>query len=359
MIDLFDVVININHKPFGTDRRMQKENSIIVTGKHLTKKLELYPGAALVDVTSMDNGTKIAIRCCPLKPLQGHNIFGTNNLVPLCYHMIFYVLTTLDIQFTPSQREGWKSGHFKLRDLHITNRFGVDSHDLVGSLLAHLLRNVSLKRRPSTMEKGIGIRLFGANPGATFAMYDKRKEFEDKRNHEQKYLRALLGNDSSKVEKLLLKEASSSIRLEAKFDGGWLEKRNLDSGISWTTEKVRELFLDELAQLRLGEVPSMEDVSQLIGGLKDKKLELTALAWLHGQDLSKFHGPQTLHKRRKAIMKEIGIDIKLDHPPASAPETSIAEILCPGNMQPDSPEWVDDYPALYYKGRGLPGLDAP
>lgn len=362
MIDLLDIQIDIPHTPFGANRVIRQEDSNVGIGKRLTKKVGLYFNASSLLVTSLDNGRRIAIRCSPLKAMQGHNIFGTDRLRELGYHLICYVLETMEIPAGATKFKRWERGHYAIHELHITYRLRVGSHLFVLRVLRHLLRKLNVKLRPAWMKKGIGIEFNSPNPGATWSMYDKLQEFDDKRNHEDQYLRALVGEgaDIDAIEALLRQEATGNIRAELKFDRPYMVKHDLAAGADWgDKEKVKKVFLAELDALGLDRVPSIAHGQRLLDGLTDPKLRTTFFLWLHGEDLSTYHERQTLTARRKAIKAAIGIDIQLDQVPTTKSAVDIEGIFCGDNILPDKPEWIDDYPALYYKGLGLPGLDAP
>ncbi|MEO6921747.1 MAG: phage/plasmid replication protein, II/X family [Collimonas sp.] len=170
MIDLLDIQIDIPHKPFGADRVILREHSNIANAKRLSKKVALFADAPDLLVTSLDNGQKISIRCSPLKAMQGHNIFGTSNLRELGYHLICYVLETMEIQASNGKFKRWERGHYAIHELHITYRLGVGSHLFVLRVLKHLLRKLNVKLRPAWMKKGIGIEFNSPNTGVSAAV---------------------------------------------------------------------------------------------------------------------------------------------------------------------------------------------
>ncbi|MEO8734902.1 MAG: hypothetical protein ABI380_00025 [Edaphobacter sp.] len=193
-------------------------------------------------------------------------------------------------------------------------------------------------------------------------MYDKLQEFDDKRNREDQYLLALVEDDADikAIEALLRQEATGNIRTELKLDSSYLVKHDLATGADWGDKKmVKELFLAELEALGLERVSSLAHGLRLLDDLADPKLRATFFIWLHGEDLSTYHERQTLAARRKAIKAAIGIDILLDQVPTPKSPVDIEDIFCEDRILPDWPEWTKQYPALYYAGGGLPGLDAP
>ncbi|PFH10935.1 hypothetical protein BCF11_3370 [Collimonas sp. PA-H2] len=119
------------------------------------------------------------------------------------------------------------------------------------------------------------------------------------------------------------------------------------------------MFLAELDALGLERVPSIAHGLRLLDDLTDSKLRATFFMWLHGEDLSAYHERQTRAARRKEIKAVIGIDILLDQVPTPKSAVDIESIFCEDRILLDRPEWIEQYPALYYAGEGLPGLEAP
>lgn len=93
MIDLLDVTIIHPHEQFGNERGKRYENSDAApVFSRFSKKVMLQPRGAFIDVMSLHAGTAIQIRGCPLKPLQGHNSFGSNDVCLLGGTLICAVL---------------------------------------------------------------------------------------------------------------------------------------------------------------------------------------------------------------------------------------------------------------------------
>lgn len=359
MIDLVDLSINVRHKPFGNVRKIEKEHS--TKTDFFSKKIRLYDGGAQVIVTSMGEGKKIGIRCSPLKVLQGHNIFGDDNVKGFCYHLIHFVLQKLKIPATPKQHVAWKSGEYDLENLDITYHFAAASNDIARRNVLHVFRNIKVKQCPEFMKKGFGFEMQAPHPFARWSMYLKLIEFADKRNNEHNYLSALVRNRSkyTVVEKRLREAASNSIRLELKLDADYLEKNHLNRGSAWTSAKVKEIYLEELDLLRLGTIPSIDHAASLLDRLEKSNLRLTFIAWMCNELESTLQSRETRATHRQAIRETVGIDITLDRVPLKVSPVSIADVFSLVNMLPAFPDWIDKYPQVGYRGKGVPGLLKP
>jgi len=224
MIDLLQMPIDIHHKQFGTARTLNRED-----GAGNTKQLSItiWINHVPVYVTSLNNGTQILIRCCPLKVLQGHNIFGSNNVMGLGYAIIVEVLKTLTIEATDEQLLAWRNGEFKISEIHLTHRFTVKSSSMIQDVITHIHRYASVALRAAYIQAGVGVKLFA--PGLEWLFYDKHMEFADKRKKQHSYLEAHAGTDADVASHLLHRLAAKSIRAELKLKKEYLKKQR----VSW------------------------------------------------------------------------------------------------------------------------------
>jgi hypothetical protein len=331
MIDLLHIQISIRHQPFGTKRILQKEDGTRSHEKRFTKKVRIYQNAAEIMATSGDNGASIEIRCCPLKPLQGHNIFGSDNVRRIAYELITRVLAALSIKTTQSQRTAWRRGEFDIAALDITNRFRIPSYALMPKLLAHIFRTVRMSFRPATIENGTGITLLAPHRLAHWLLYDKFREFADKRKKADKYLRARVEDEgmAQAIEQRLCQAASNSVRMELKLSKAYLAKHVLNRGAAWHIGTAKEVYFRELDLLRLDKLAPLSSPSVLFDRLtvNMRPLRRTLLLTLSGENMLDYLSLSTFNGHRKRILNALGIDIKLDAFSSEIPSVRIADIF--------------------------------
>jgi len=343
MDDLLSTTIDIIHKPFGSSRTIKREDSTGNT-KRLSKTLRI--NQVPVYVTSLNGGTQINIRCCPLKVLQGHNVFGTNQVKKLGHKLIVMVLKELGINATQDQLCAWKVGEFQIDEIHLTHRFPVSGFGL-RRVLAHIHRYSSKYLRPSFIDKGIGVTLKA--PHLEWIFYDKYIEFVDKRKKEQKYLKVVAGDNAERTGKLLQRSASKSIRAELKLSKEYLKDNVLDRGKHWTVGKAIEVFTLELNRLCLGQIPSLPEMPMLYKQIVDPKLRSIVILWANGEDLSNHYGRTSLQKYRKAIRDEHGFDVLKDQPVLKPASINLLDIFDSTNMLTGFPKWVQKFPELAFR----------
>lgn len=344
MIDLLQMVISIEHISFGTTRTKVREDGKGNT-KLLTKTIWInhYP----VLVTSLKNGTKIMIRCCPIKALQGHNVFGTNKVTKLGYQIITVVLNELSIKPTAVQKQEWRKGEFEISEIHLTHRFPVKSCSMIKQVVSHIHRYTSIAHRPAYIENGVGVRL--TSPGLEWLFYDKRLEFSDKRHKEHTYLEAHAQADADEISRLITRLASKSIRAELKLKKRYLKKEKLNTGKAWTVAKVKEVYLSELKSLHLGELPSLSQLPLMYKRVMTVNQRTTLILWANGQNLSEYYARTKYGKHRKEIKEEFGIDIQKDAPSLKHVRTKLSDVFAPENMLAGFPSWAKKYPKVAFR----------
>ncbi|CAB3768616.1 phage/plasmid replication protein, II/X family [Paraburkholderia solisilvae] len=343
MIDFIDVTIHLQHTPFGNERTKLIENSTSpATYKRFSKKVVLQPGGSPIDACSVENGSGINIRCCPLKPLQGHNVFGTNDVCMLASTIICGVLHKLRIPYTDNQKIAWQRGDFELSELHITHRYRLPENITLKQLFGHMLRNTTLQFRPRWLEAGDGLRMEVSRSNAAWIFYDKALELDEKRKRQFKHLCAVVGDgDVDEVWERLRTRARNSIRAEVKLSDRYLQARNLDRGSAWTVETAKEIYRIEMERLRFGSVKPLEQLRSSIFGLTNDYLKRTVELWVRGADLVNLFPESTLETHRTRIRKETGIDIVLDVPDVAP--LLLSEVFSDGNLLPTFPRWPTRY----------------
>ena len=72
------------------------------------------------------------------KTLQGHNVFGSNNLEMLCLAVIKLVYTQLGVKFTKDEEREIREAGIRLGRLDITCSFWLESTEMVAQVLEYL-----------------------------------------------------------------------------------------------------------------------------------------------------------------------------------------------------------------------------
>lgn len=347
MNDLICIGIDQPHQPFGSTRALKRENKTGNT-KLLSKKI--FINQVPLIVTSLDKGTRINIRCCPLKVLQGHNVFGTNRPGKMWVQIIIETLNELGIEYSEQQLHEWERGEFDIDEIHITHRFPVTQYFLVRQLISHIRRYSSETLLPTPIRRGVGVSLRAPHGQADWIFYDKCQEFGDKRTKEQKYLQAVIGDEAESASIKLLNTASKSVRAELKLGKQYLRDAGLSRATSWSSSKAIEVFANEFGLLRIGQqIPAMPQLPEVYAGIENPKLRAVVIMWANGEDITNHYKPSTVRKYRKAVMDELGIDILKDQPVLENASLKLADVFDTDHMLIGFPKWVRDYPAIAFR----------
>lgn len=340
MIDLIDIKIRLQHKPFGSERIKLPENSPTsppIT-KRFSKTIALQPGGPLIDVASLDNGSAIHIRDCPLTPLQGHNVFGSDDVCFLGSTLICGVLDQLSIPYTDEQRKAWQEGEFVIDALDITHRFALPENLSQKQIFDHIRIKSAWKFRPGVISAGTGVRMAAPRHSASWVFYDKRQKLGDQRTRSLKYLRAVVGDDAHPIWAGLQAAASNSIRAELKLSKKYLEDRKLNRGSAWTIEKVHEVYWAEMEKLRFEAHVPLRQLRHSINKVKTRQLRHMLELWARGAELDTLYKQSTFDRHRSRILRITGIDILLDVPMIAA--LPLSKIFCHANMRKAFPMWA-------------------
>lgn len=347
MIDLLDIKLNLNHTPFGNPRTIDDLKNNEIKTKQLSAKAYVYD--VPITVTSLKNGREIWIRGCPLKPLQGHNICGTNQVTKLGYRFIPDVLKALGITATKGQLEAWQRGEFDIDEIHLTHRFPLKSGVRIMQIVSHIHKYSSIALAPAVIKRGVGVELTAPHSLATWMFYDKCQEFLDKRMNEHPFLEVHVGADAELARELLAQVAANSIRAELKLSKKYLKENNLNQANYWTIAKVKEVYLHELSLLNLGSIPAIQQMPIIYSQIDNAKLRSVMVLWANGEDLNNHYGLTTYEKYRKLIRDQFGIDMKFDQPVNEPTDLQLSEIFDPSEMLAGFPKSLKGYPELAFK----------
>lgn len=348
MIDLIDIKIQLQHKPFGNERIKLIENSPSSSpiSTQFSKTVTLRPNGSPVDVTSLDNGSIIHIRDSPLTPLQGHNVFGSNDVCLLGSHLICGVLDQLQIPYSDEQREAWQAGEYDIDALDITQRFALPENVSQKQLFKHMLRNAPWDFRPAVISAGTGIRLAAPRRNATWVLYDKQQKLRDLRTKSLRYLRAVAGEYAPRIWNGLWAAAGNSVRVELKLSKEYLRKHQLNRGSAWTVQRVHQVYWTEMTELRFELYVPLRQLRDTIDSVKSRPLRRTLELWARSTDLDTLYPKSTVDRHRSQIRRLIGIDIRLDVPMVEA--LPLADIFSRVNQRPVFPAWSRKFPVCAF-----------
>ena len=237
----------------------------------------------------------------PAKFLQGHNVFGTNDLKYLVAKMIdkLCMIDELELKPTDVEYENIQQGIYHLSRVDVNEHFAFPSAQVARAWLRAAGNSANMKFR------GAGLFKEGT-------LY-----FEGKRYIPKIYFKYDEINSKDKSHRLpdellqipeLIEYAEKSLRFEIKILSTQLKDWMLHLGCNWDADTATMLINDQfISKLQLS--ANMPIENEVIESLP-KNLRLTYTAWINGEDLRQVLSRPTFYRSRTRLM-EYGIDISI------------------------------------------------
>lgn len=266
-----------------------------------------------VTVRHVGNGV-VEIAGSPAKFLQGHNVFGSDDLQGVGAAMIKRVCGSLDLELLDEERVAVRHGQYELLRVDINYSFAtgsranalawINSAAAVGSL-QHRGKG---QLRKSTVTWGESSRYW------KLKVYSKGNETEA-RNHELP--------EALPMRTQLAAWSDDKLRVELELHVRQLRKMGLEWASSWRPETPWELFRSYLAKLRLGGqvVLNPADLQSIPLALRQ-----TYSNWVHRADLLSLMSRAKYYRHRKKLL-EYGINIGVPPQPGMVPTIPLNQYL--------------------------------
>lgn len=238
----------------------------------------------------------------PTKFLQGHNLFGTNDLVGLMGKFFDELLKHENLGLCPDpfQYAAIKDGHYELTRVDVNETWHLNSQKDVQAWIRAVGETAYLKHRGAGQFSG-DTAYFGKNSRRwALKCYSKGLEILAK-GHK-------LPPELSTPE--MLEYAQKALRIEGVTRQLELKRRQLHVASNWDIDTAEELLLEYISKLEMSDVYMLKD--DVLDSLPPR-LRLTYQAWLNGDDLKTVLPRPTFYRYRKQIL-EYGVDISSKSP---------------------------------------------
>lgn len=248
------------------------------------------------DVLPSGDTYLIEISGNPVKWFQGHNIFGTDDLVNLLYETVLKLSTVLKLPQPPQILSSLRKGTFTLSRVDITAMYSLPTRSDVYSWLNHAEKTCRT-RSGTALSKGTTVYMNKTSQRWNVVMYSKGQEIE-----KHTLPKELSGGS-------LENYADNKLRVELRLKQKELAKIGLNIGSSWITLDVWPLFKEYVGRIDMTESSIRESEIFNI----PKHARMTYELWSLGRDVRQFIGKTKFYKDRKALL-ELGIDISVPKP---------------------------------------------
>lgn len=241
--------------------------------------------------------TELVIHGNPSKYLQGHNVFGSDDLKSLVYDTFLSVCSFLEVPLSEQIRSQVRQGDYRLTRVDINYMFGLGTlADVKSWLRAAEYKSKTRHGRPSSKS---GTLYWGQRSRRwSFKAYSKWEEIQGPKSHKLPIC----------FNKTPLSEFSQDkLRLELTLRGKELEKINLLEGKKWLNDVAFKIFNEYIKRIEMSEqiALSTKKLNELPNHLRS-----TYVLWKDGHNPREMLSKPTFYKHRKQL-SEYGIDINL------------------------------------------------
>lgn len=266
------------------------------------KSIEGSYSASITVKSTGGNGagqaTHLMISGNPSKFLQGHNVFGSDDLVSLVYDTFMEVCLSLDISPDVSEIKSVKEGDYRLKNVDICFSFELPTRgDCRAWLRAMEFKAKTRHGRPSS--KG-GTVYFGSGTSRwKIKAYCKGEELEAKKKGHQ--LPSELKNTPIK------QWADNKLRVELTLLSKELQEIGIEKARHLTVTRAVEIYSRYTGRIEMSEQISLTTEQQYD---LPTNLQSSYLHWNNGVDLRAVLPKATFYRHRKGL-QEFGIDIAI------------------------------------------------
>jgi II/X family phage/plasmid replication protein len=273
----------------------------------------------------------------PVKFLQGHNLFGSDDLLNLVAET---VLRLAEILKAPQPDQSFKmvrSGNYTLSRIDINRMFALGSRAEVLAYLYAMSTNART-RSQGPVTKGTTVYLNKTSKRWSFKFYSKAQEAELKRNRKQGTL---------DIPTNLKEWVDAMLRAELTLKSNELRELNLHVAANWHTIETLDLFADYAERIEMAAQKPIDDISDLIQKISTKAAVSSYQLWRDGHDPRQMLPKNTFYRHRRALL-EHGIDISMPAPPRDETQSNVVPLCKTLELKPATmPHWVSGTEYLF------------
>lgn len=235
----------------------------------------------------------------PAKFLQGHNLFGSDNLPAIAPVFFAAVLAACGVDVDDVAYQRWLCGEYELDRVDVAYMLDVGGPSEVRDVLAALAHQSSyVNRGRGVMQSGTVTWGKRTSRQTVVKAYDKYAEISAAgKKHE---LPEAIPNRRD-----LYDFALGKVRVEVEFHAKHLTSAGLRTGAQWHSDTASIQWGYAMDKLNIsGQMPLTPDLLKVL----PKKLQRTYMQWETGRDLRAWMSAATFKRHRRELLG-YGIDI--------------------------------------------------
>ena len=236
----------------------------------------------------------------PAKWLQGHNLFGSNNLVALMakfFSQLYEIMAEEGLNPTMEQCDAINEGRYTVSRIDINETWFLNNQYDVKAWIRAAGQKISMPHRGKGVFSGDTLYWGKGSKYYYLKCYSKGDEIDSKKSNFPEALRT----------PQMLEYADKALRLELVLCSKALREWGLNEPCKWTVDTPRMLLLQVVRGLDMSNNFKLSD--ELLDSLP-RKLRTYYKLWLYGEDLRQEMSRPTFYRIRKEL-RAYDIDITL------------------------------------------------
>ena len=296
----------------------------------------------------------LVLECCPPQQLQGHNVFGSQDLAGYTSELFRRQIVRHKLSASEEDLQAWETGSsVKLTMIHLVANFACEPSDKPLIFDAVDRNNSGGKHRESDTWLTLGFTPRRRSTYHTATLYDKYA------------LLASLWRDAGEQRQYLLHLMNGAIRLEIKIYAQWLRTygvlpdgtivnrltlakqdpaaaraaMSLQYVLNWKYVDLDALYFELLKSYRITNAVQRhltQDEEQMLSTGERRAY----LLWLQGFDLTGlYRSRSTVWKYVRAVRDKTGVDISSRTRPKAVQALDLEQLFTPKNIL-SVPDWL-------------------
>lgn len=273
----------------------------------------------------------------PAKFLQGHNVFGSDDLVSLMYDTFLVVCRSLNLRPSLQEVRAAKQGSYPLSMVDINYSYELPTRaDVLAWIRAAEFKSKSRHGRPQLK----GGTLYWGKTSQRWAIkvYSKGEEIEAPKHRLPETLA------STPVKQW----ADNKLRLELRLKKKQLTEHDITQASHLDEETVKRLFNEYVRKIEMKEQVALTTEKRL---QLPQRLQSTYVLWQTGQDLRSTLPRATYYRHRKDLLA-YGIDIALARDVDQEHSSSVVPLVRVLEAVPAAiPVWAFENKLIHHSAR--------
>ena len=324
-------IININRLgevEYSVTKRLMIEGSYDARISIRTSEVDNYGNTSLIEFSGN-----------PVKFLQGHNLFGSSDLLNLVIETVLKISGILGVIQPKNVLEQLKAGHYTLSRVDLNRMINLGNR---ASVIAYTysMSSLSRTRAQAATTRGSTVYLNKDSKRWSFKFYSKGQEISIARNRKQ---------GTITLPQPLRDWADSMLRAELTLKSKELREIGLYKAYTWGNIEEIQIFSDYMNRIEMSPQIMKDD---LFATIRPRAAAATYQLWKDGHDVRELIPIRTYYRHRKCLL-EFQVDISIPPPLKDVKQSNVIPIA--QMFKPESvaiPHWAYGTD-LYFEPRKL------